>query len=71
LRTIRSWWRSYRTYRATLVVALALAAAIEFGWLPSHRASSDVGMSYGALAALGALTATLPSAGDRRGSVGG
>ena len=46
---------------ATLVVAVALAAAIEFGWLPvSIARASDVGMSYGALAVLGALTATLP-----------
>jgi hypothetical protein len=46
---------------ATLVVAVALAAAIEFGWLPvSIARASDVGMSYGALAALGALTGTLP-----------
>jgi hypothetical protein len=46
---------------ATLVVALALAAAVEFGWLPvSIARASDVGMSYGALAVLGALTATLP-----------
>ena len=46
---------------ATLVVAAALAAAIEFGWLPvSIARASDVGMSYGALAVLGALTATLP-----------
>jgi hypothetical protein len=46
---------------ATLVVAAALATAIEFGWLPvSIARASDVGMSYGALAVLGALTATLP-----------
>jgi hypothetical protein len=46
---------------ATLVVAAALAGAVEFGWLPvSIARASDVGMSYGALAVLGALTATLP-----------
>ena len=46
---------------ATLVVAVALAAAVEFGWLPvSIARASDVGMSYGALAVLGVLTATLP-----------
>src|SRR5271163_369612 len=46
---------------ATLVVAVALAAAVEFGWLPvSIARASDVGMSYGALAVLGALTTTLP-----------
>jgi hypothetical protein len=46
---------------ATLVVAAALAAAVQFGWLPvSIARASDVGMSYGALAVLGALTATLP-----------
>jgi hypothetical protein len=47
---------------ATLVVAVALAGAIEFGWLPvSIARASDVGMSYGALAVLGALTGTLPA----------
>jgi hypothetical protein len=46
---------------ATLMVGAVLAAAIEFGWLPvSIARASDVGMSYGALAALGALTATIP-----------
>jgi hypothetical protein len=46
---------------ATLVVAAALAGAIEFGWLPISIAhASDVGMSYGALAVLGAMTAALP-----------
>jgi hypothetical protein len=46
---------------ATLVVAAALAAAIEFGWLPiSIARASDVGMSYGALAVLGAMTAVIP-----------
>jgi len=46
---------------ATLVVAAALAGAIEFGWLPiSIARASDVGMSYGALAVLGAMTAAIP-----------
>jgi hypothetical protein len=47
---------------ATLVVAAALAGAIEFGWLPiSIARASDVGMSYGALAVLGAMTAAIPA----------
>ncbi|OBA77830.1 hypothetical protein A9W99_04800 [Mycobacterium sp. 1164966.3] len=46
---------------ATLVVVAALAAAVELGWMPwSITRTSDVGMSYGALAVLGALTATIP-----------
>ena len=46
---------------ATLVVAGALAAAVEFGWMPvSITRASDVGMSYGALAVLGAMTAVIP-----------
>jgi hypothetical protein len=46
---------------ATLLVAAALAAAVEFGWLPiSVARASDVGMSYGALAVLGAMTAVIP-----------
>ncbi|ORV82729.1 hypothetical protein AWC11_02235 [Mycobacterium interjectum] len=46
---------------ATLVVAAALAAAVEFGWMPvSITRASDVGMSYGALAVLGAMTAVIP-----------
>ena len=46
---------------ATLVVAAALAAAVEFGWMPmSVTRVSDVGMSYGALAVLGAMTAVIP-----------
>lgn len=46
---------------ATLVVAAALAASVEFGWLPwSITRASDVGMSYGALAVLGAMTAVIP-----------
>jgi hypothetical protein len=46
---------------ATLVVVAALAAAVELGWMPwSITRTTDVGMSYGALAVLGALTATIP-----------
>lgn len=46
---------------ATLVVAAALAAAVELGWMPwSITHATDVGMSYGALATLGALTAAIP-----------
>ncbi len=46
---------------ATLLVAAALAASVEFGWLPlSITRASDVGMSYGALAVLGAMTAVIP-----------
>ncbi len=46
---------------ATLVVAAALAMAVKMGWMPwSITHASDVGMSYGALAALGALTVTIP-----------
>jgi hypothetical protein len=46
---------------ATLLVALGLTAAIELRWLPlSISRASDVGMSYGAVAVLGALTAAIP-----------
>lgn len=46
---------------ATLVVAAALATAVKFGWMPwSVTRASDVGMSYGALAVLGGLTAAIP-----------
>jgi hypothetical protein len=46
---------------ATLLVAAALAAAVELHWLPfSVTRASDVGMSYGALAVLGAMTAVIP-----------
>ncbi len=45
----------------TLLVAVGLTAAIEFGWLPMSIArASDVGVSYGAVAVLGALTAAIP-----------
>jgi hypothetical protein len=46
---------------ATLLVAAGLAAAIKLGWLPlSISRASDVGMSYGAVAVLGALSAAVP-----------
>lgn len=46
---------------ATLLVAAALATAVKEGWMPwSITRASDVGMSYGALAVLGGLTATIP-----------
>lgn len=46
---------------ATLIVAVGLAAAIKFGWLPMSLARvSDVGLSYGAMAVLGTLTAAIP-----------
>ncbi|MBV9515241.1 MAG: hypothetical protein JO280_14560 [Mycobacteriaceae bacterium] len=46
---------------ATLIVAGGLAVAIEAGWLPiSVAQDSDVGISYGAAAVLGALTAAIP-----------
>jgi hypothetical protein len=47
---------------ATLIVAAGLAIALEAGWLPfSIARASDVGMSYGAVGVLGALTASIPS----------
>src|ERR1700759_1288233 len=46
---------------ATLLVAIGLTTAIEFGWLPlSVSRASDVGVSYRAGAVLGALTAAIP-----------
>lgn len=48
---------------ATLLVAAALAVAVKFGWMPwSITRVTDIGMSYGALAVLGALTAAIPRA---------
>jgi hypothetical protein len=45
----------------TLLVAIGLMAAIEFHWLPlSVSHASDVGVSYGAVAVLGALTSAIP-----------
>src|SRR6202020_657222 len=46
---------------ATLLVVIGPTPAIEFGWLPlSVSRASDVGVSYGAVAVLGALTAAIP-----------
>ncbi|HET7664783.1 MAG TPA: rhomboid-like protein [Mycobacterium sp.] len=46
---------------ATLVVAAGLSTAVELGWLPlSVSHATDVGMSYGAAAVLGSLTAAIP-----------
>lgn len=46
---------------ATLIVAAGLATAIKLGWLPVSVAHAhDVGLSYGALAVLGSLTAAIP-----------
>ncbi|WP_231973835.1 MULTISPECIES: rhomboid-like protein [unclassified Mycobacterium] len=46
---------------ATLIVAVGLVAAVQSGWLPfSVARASDVGISYGAVCVLGALTASLP-----------
>jgi hypothetical protein len=47
---------------ATLLVAAGLTAAVELGWLPiSVSRATDVGMSYGAAAVLGSLTAAIPA----------
>ncbi|SOX56488.1 hypothetical protein MAAFP003_5192 [Mycobacterium ahvazicum] len=47
---------------ATLVVAVWLTTALTAGWLPMSLArATDVGMSYGAVSVLGALTASIPS----------
>jgi hypothetical protein len=64
------FWRSDRLMLAfglghvgaTLIVAVGLAAAIRFGWLPHSVAhASDVGMSYGAVTVLGALSSAIPA----------
>jgi hypothetical protein len=64
------FWRSGRLILAfglghvgaTLIVAGGVAAAIQFGWVPiSVARASDVGMSYGAVAVLGALTSAIPA----------
>ncbi len=58
---------------ATLLVAAGLTAAVEFHWLPlSVSRASDVGVSYGAVAVLGALTVgDTPAAARRPGSASG
>jgi hypothetical protein len=47
---------------ATLLVAAGLTAAVELGWLSGTAITraTDVGMSYGAAAVLGSLTAAIP-----------
>ncbi len=46
---------------ATLIVAGGLIAAVKTGWLPiSVARASDVGISYGAMCVVGALTASIP-----------
>ncbi len=46
---------------ATLLVAVGLAAAVESGWLSADvTRATDVGMSYGAAAVLGSLSAAIP-----------
>jgi rhomboid family protein len=46
---------------ATLLVAAGLIVALKLGWLPaSITRAADVGMSYGATAVLGTLTAAVP-----------
>jgi hypothetical protein len=63
-------WRSSRLVAtfllghigATLIVAAGLATAIWLGWKPvSDTRATDVGISYGAVAVLGALTAAMPA----------
>ncbi|MGV9799521.1 rhomboid-like protein [Mycobacterium sp. NPDC003449] len=47
---------------ATLLVAVGLTVTVKAGWTPvSVGRDVDVGMSYGAAAVLGALTAAIPS----------
>ncbi len=46
---------------ATLLVAVGLTAAVELGWLSADvTRATDVGMSYGASAVLGSLSAAIP-----------
>ena len=71
LLALAEWlWRSGRLVMtfalghigATLLVAIGLTAAVELGWTPvSVSRATDVGMSYGAAAVLGALTSALPA----------
>ncbi|MGO9153112.1 rhomboid-like protein [Mycobacterium sp.] len=47
---------------ATLLVAVGLVTAVQAGWVPISIAhASDVGVSYGAVCVLGALTASIPA----------
>ncbi|MDR3660695.1 MAG: hypothetical protein P4L86_09925 [Mycobacterium sp.] len=46
----------------TLIVAAGLVIAVELGWLPrSISRVADVGVSYGVMAVVGALTAVVPA----------
>ena len=63
------FWRSWRLVLAftvghigaTLIVAVGLAIGIQIGWLSIDIArATDVGISYGVAAVLGALTAAIP-----------
>ena len=46
---------------ATLLIAVGLAVAVEIGWMPADVSrATDVGMSYGASAVLGTLSAAIP-----------
>ncbi|MGO4613662.1 rhomboid-like protein [Nocardia sp. 2YAB30] len=46
---------------ATLLVAAGLWVAVEAGWMPTNiRWAEDVGVSYGAMALVGALVAAVP-----------
>ena len=62
-------WRSWRLVvafavghiGATLLVAVGLTAAVELGWLSADVSrATDVGMSYGASAVIGSLSAAIP-----------
>jgi hypothetical protein len=47
---------------ATLLVAVGLIAAVKAGWVPISIAhATDVGVSYGAVCVVGALTASIPA----------
>lgn len=46
---------------ATVLVAAGLVTAVELGWLPrSISRATDVGVSYGVMAVVGALTSAVP-----------
>ncbi|GFG48974.1 hypothetical protein CQY20_21740 [Mycolicibacterium agri] len=69
LATAELLWRSARLLiafavghvGATVLVAIGLTAAVTFGWISADvTRATDVGMSYGASAVLGALTSAIP-----------
>ncbi len=69
LATAELLWRSGRLVMAfaighvgaTLLIAVGLTAAVESGWSSTDiTRATDVGMSYGATAVLGSLTAAIP-----------